>query len=222
MVSAAIRHPIRVRALEILSLRDEISATTFVHLGLGKDILELKGMGQAQQVSKVSYHLKELETAKAVTKTREVKRRGVKEKFYRANTTAYFSDEEWSELPLEQRREISRVVAQGLVVQIEGAMIADTFDSRLDRWLLWDPKELDDLGWSEMAKAIAAFHAEAARIGGQAKRRLDAARREKTRRRQAEPEKLLSINATFGLLFFESPKFPELPRPEGDEDAPDD
>ena len=149
MVSAAIRHPIRVRVLELLSVREEISATAFVHQGLGREIVQLKAITPREQVNAVFYHLKQLEDAGAVSETRSVPRRGGTERFFRANAVAYFSDEEWAETELGRRREISRVVAQGLLVQIEGAIMAGTFDSRTNRWLLWEPKDLDEQGWAK-------------------------------------------------------------------------
>jgi hypothetical protein len=127
-----------------------------------------------------------------------VPRRGASEKFYRAKAVAYFSDEEWAELELDERREISRVVAQSLVVQIEGAMMAGTFDSRTNRWLLWEPVLLDERGWSEMATAIAALHAEVKHI------RLDA-----EERINAEDDAATTIRSTFGIALFESPEVPE-------------
>ena len=210
MVAAAIRHPIRVRALEWMNNRvrgdgRELSATVFVHQGLGREIAELKDLLPGDQVSLVSYHLKELEKAGATYETRWVQRRGGKERFYRANTVAYFSDEAWAAIPLERRRGISRVMAQGLVVQIEGAIYNGIFDSRTDRWFLWEPKELDDQAFSEMATALGAFHAEAKQIEREAEKRL------KVQGKDAEP-----IPTTFALLMFQSPELPDLPDEDGD------
>ena len=216
MVSAAIRHPIRVRALEWMNNRGrgngrELSATVFIDQGLGRDIAELKGdMLKRDQVSQVSYHLRELEEAGAVYETRSVPRRGGVERFYRANAVAYFSDEVWAAMPLEERRPISRVVAQGLVVQIEGAIYANRFDSRTNRWLLWEPKDLDEQGWGEMADAIAAFHVETKHIEEEAEKRL------KEERLKADGEEVEPIPTTFALLMFESPELPDLPDEDGD------
>jgi DNA-binding transcriptional ArsR family regulator len=220
MVAAAIRHPIRVRALEWMNSRGrgdgrELSAKLFINQGLGKGIAELKPeVEYRDQVSLVSYHLKELEKAGAVYQTRSVPRRGMVERFYRAHAVAYFSDEAWAKTELEQRQGISRVVAQGLVVQIEGAIYAGTFDSRTNRWLLWEPKDLDEQAWSEMATALAAFHAEAKHIERGAALRLE-----------EQGDKAKPIPTTFALLMFESPPLPDdLPDEEvqAGEDAPAD
>ena len=206
MASAALRHPIRVRVLEAMHLHREISATSFVLEGMGKDLDVLRGRTPHQQISDVSYHLRELETFNCVTLTRKEKNRGGVEKFYRANAVAYFSDEEWAVLPLLQRQELSRVVAQGFIVQIEGAILAETFDSRTDRWLAWEPMKLDDSGWHELSSAILAFHNEVAEI------------REEAQRRLSDDEEAEPIWTTFGVAAFESPVLPES----ADALAPDD
>jgi DNA-binding transcriptional ArsR family regulator len=211
MVSAALRHPIRVRALEAMNHRGvgdlgrEISATTFIHQGLGREISELKGKSQAKQVTDVSYHLKKLEEAGAIFETRAVPRRGGTERFYRANAVAYFSDQEWAATPLGRRREISRVIAQGLVVQIEGAIIADTFDSRDDRWILYEPMRLDTQGWEELRDSNAAHYVEVQRIKSESERRIE-----------DEGTDADAIQTTFCLASFESPDPPEPTDTESD------
>ncbi len=226
MASAALRHPIRVRALEAMNYRGvgdlgrEISATTFIHQGLGKEIAELKGKSQAKQVTDVSYHLKKLEEAGAIYETRAAPRRGGTERFYRANAIAYFSDEEWAATPLEQRREISRVVAQGLVVQIEGAIIADTFDARDDRWLLYEPMRLDTQGWEELRDSNAAHHAKVRRIKSEAERRIKSESEEGIEDEGTDAD---AIQTTFCLASFESPDppGPTDTQPETTRGAPD-
>src|SRR6185369_3066393 len=95
-----------------------------------------------------------------------------------------------------------------LVVQIEGAIMAGTFDSRTTRWLLWEPKDLDDQGWAEMGTAIAAFHEEAKHIESDAESRLAKAGKDVKR-----------IHTTFGVLMFESPEHPDSPEEEVDAPA---
>lgn len=217
MVSAAIRHPIRVRALEWMNNRGrgkgrELSAKLFINQGLGRGMAELKpDVLHRDQISLVSYHLRELERAGAVYETRAVPRRGGKERFYRANTIAYFSDAEWAAIEDKDRRiGISRVMAQGLVVQIEGAIYYGTFDSRTNRWMLWEPKDLDEQGFSEMGTALGAFHAEAMHIGREAAKRLE-----------EQGEHARPIPTTLAMLMFESPPLPD-DLPDEDGDAPDD
>jgi hypothetical protein len=203
MASAALRHPIRVRALEAMILGQEVSAISLVKHGFGKDLDVMKGRTFEQQQADWAYHLRALEKANCVHLKRKVPRRGAWEKFYRANAIAYFSDEEWAAMAPPQRREISRVVAQGFIVQIEGAIIAGTFDSRPDRWLVWEPLILDERGWRELATAIGGVYAEVKQIKQAAKERLDAGGDEVT-----------PMRATFGIASFESPELPELPKPD--------
>jgi DNA-binding transcriptional ArsR family regulator len=201
MVAAAIRHPIRVRALEWMNIPRgegrELSAKLFINQGLGKGMAELKPLVHRDQVSKVSYHLRELEKAGAVYETRSVPRRGGVEIFYRAHAVAYFSDVVWAATELEQRQGISRVVAQGLVVQIEGAIYTGVFDARTNRWLLWEPMELDEQAWGELATAFASFHAEAKHIERGAEKRLE-----------EQGDEARPIPTTFALLMFESAPLP--------------
>lgn len=211
MASAALRHPIRVRLLEALHLRREISATMFVNEAMGKDLKLLKGSDHQQQVSDVSYHLVALEKMNCVCRTRKVKRRGGNEVFYRSKAVAYFSDEEWAKLPFDERKEISRVVAQSFIVQIEGALMAETFDSRLDRWLLWERMELDEQGWRELSDSTRAFYDDVEEIRNAAKGRLEDA-----------DESAAPIRTTFGVASFESPPVPEPAVLDPDDNAPDD
>lgn len=203
MVTAALRNPVRVRILEVMNVRDErgqvpeLSASGFVDGGMGDDLEAFEKRDRGQRVADISYHLRALLEARAISLTREEKggkRRGGVEKFYRANAIAYFSDEEWAEMERHEREEISRVVAQGLVVQIEGAMLADTFDSRTDRWLLWDPLKLDEQGWKELGDSTAAFYEQIKEVKADAEARL-----------KSKGEDAVPISTTFAVAVFESP-----------------
>jgi hypothetical protein len=202
MASAALRHPIRVRVLEVLNVRREVSATAFVNERLGNDLEAFKGKTHHQRIADVSYHLRELEKAGCCYVSRKVPRRGAVEKFFRANAVAYFSDEDWAELDRHERREISRVVAQSLVVQIEGAILADTFDSRTDRWLAWEPMRLDEEGWRDLNAAVHALYAQVRQI-----------RREAEDRVGREDDDAPPIMTTFGVVAFESPDHWDGPPP---------
>ena len=99
----------------------------------------------------------------------------------------------------EERSGISRTVVQGLLARLEGAMMAETFDSREDRHLSWIAMQLDEQGWREMATALAAVFGEVEQIRDDAERRSrsPAARR---------------IPSTCAILGFESPQRPDRPR----------
>lgn len=197
MASAALRHPVRVRALEAMNLGWELSATVFIQEGMHRDIEEMREKAYEEQREEVSYHLRALRKAGSTYVSRKVPRRGAKEVFYRAKAVAYFSDEEWADLPIEERRPITRVVAQGLIAQVEGGIIADTFDSRPDRWLLYEPLQLDERGWSDLRDTIAAMYEGVKVIKQESSERLD-----------ASPGDAAPIQTTFGVVSFESPDIP--------------
>jgi hypothetical protein len=199
MASAALRNPIRVRLLEAMNLGHEISATSFINQGFGKGVPGLADRTYEQQTADAAYHLRKLEKAKAVKRTKTVRNRGGEEKFYKALARAYFSDEGWAALDQERRLEISRVVVQGLIVQIEGAILTETFDSRTDRWLVHEAMKLDGQGWAELRDANATHYAEVLRIKAEAEPRIE-----------AEGEDAKTIQTTVGILSFESPELPEF------------
>jgi hypothetical protein len=87
---------------------------------------------------------------------------------------------------------LSKTMVQGLMARIEGAMMADTFDSRASRHLTWIAMRLDEQGWSEMTTALAAAFGEVEQIRADAEARLD---------RDGED----GIPSTCGILGFPSP-----------------
>jgi hypothetical protein len=93
------------------------------------------------------------------------------------------------------------VWAGQLVARADGAMRAGTFDARTDRHLVWMPMQLDDRGWDDLMSTLATCYAEVEQIRHDAKKRLAAS--------ESEP-----IPTTFGLLGFESPPPPPLPKAE--------
>ena len=192
---AALRHPLRVRILEVANTQD-ISPVQFVNEGLEPQGVNFKTPQNA--LSHVSYHFRELEKAGCIKVVDTHQRRGATEHVYRGTATVFFTDEEFEAMPREQRRDLSRTSFQGLIARVEGAMRADTFDARTDRHLTWLPMELDQRGWDEMTIALAACFGEVEQIRQDAKDRLAGSGD-------------VAIPATFGMVGFESPPPPPLP-----------
>lgn len=180
----ALRHPLRVRILEVLNEVD-MSAVQFANAGYA-------GEPDQNVLSSVSYHFRSLATADAIVPVRRRRVRGAVETTYRGPARAYFGDEDWAEIPLEERRSILRVMYQGLFARVESAMIQGTFDRRVDRWLVWRSLKFDEQGWTDFTNALHHVDAEVERISQESEARLaeDAA---------------VPIEATFGMLGFESP-----------------
>jgi hypothetical protein len=197
--SEAMRHPIRVRILEALNTRDTLSPVEFTRKGLARDVPGLKGKSIQAQMSHISYHFRALAKAGCieVVATRPV--RGSEEHFYRACARAHFGTEEWAELSDAERRGISKTMLQGFIAQGEGALLSETFDSRMDRWLAWIPFEVDERGWDELTTAIGACWAEIEQIRHEAGERL------------ADASGSDAIPVTFGIFGFESPPMGEAP-----------
>jgi hypothetical protein len=195
---APLRHPLRVRILEVANTRD-ISPVAFVDEQLEPGGISFKSRPHA--LSHVSYHFRELEKAGCIEIVRTVQRRGATEHIYRGTVTVVFTSKEFAVIPREQRRVFSRTSFQGLIARTDGAMRADTFDARTDRHLVWMPMELDQRAWREFTTALDACFAKVQDIHEGARERL------------AESDDP-AIPVTYGMLGFESPPPPSLPSAE--------
>lgn len=184
MAAEALRHPIRVRILEVLNERD-MSPVQFANAGYA-------GEPDHRVLSSVSYHFRALAEADAIVVVGRRQKRGAIETTYRGAARAYFSDEDWADIPDDEQRAISRVMYQGLFARVESAMLDDTFDRRADRWLVWRAMRFDEQGWSEFSAAMHRAYAEIESIQRDSEARLAET--------EADP-----IPATFAMLGFESP-----------------
>lgn len=180
--ATVLAHPLRVRILEILNQRD-MSPTEFCREGFAPPNME---------VSHVAYHFRELAQYGSLAVVEVNTRRGSVEHVYRGLGRAFFNDVQWNELDQEERVKISKTMVQGLLARVEGALMTDTFDSRVDRHLTWIAMRLDEQGWREMTTALAATFGEMEQIRTDAEARLDAKGEE-------------GIASTCGILGFPSP-----------------
>ena len=180
----ALRHPSRVRILEVLNEQD-MSAVQFANAGY-------VGEPDEKVLSSVSYHFRALLKCQAIVPVKRRQVRGAVETTCRGAARAYFSDEEWAEIPLDERKAISRVMYQGLFARVESAFIEDTFDKRDDRWLVWRALRFDEQGWFDFTAALHRVDAEVQLIQKDAEARLGETGQK-------------PIRATYGMLGFESP-----------------
>jgi hypothetical protein len=191
---APLKHPLRVRILEVCNERD-ISPITFVNEGLEPSGITFKDRQHA--LSHVSYHFRELEKADCIEVVETNQRRGATEHIYRGTATVFFTDEEFAAMPKAERRSLSRTSFQGLIARVDGAMRADTFDSKTDRHLTWLPMELDERGWDEVMGAMADCYHTVKQMSEDAQDRLAGSGGR-------------IIPATYGMVGFESPELPVL------------
>jgi hypothetical protein len=188
--ATVLAHPLRVRILEVLNQQD-MSPIEFCRQGYAPPSME---------VSHVAYHFRELAEYGALAVTEKNTRRGSVEHVYRGLGRAYFSDLQWNELDHQDRVKVSKTTVQGLIARIEGALMSDTFDARMNRHLTWIAMRLDEQGWSEMTTALTAAFGEVEQIRADAEARLE---------RDGEE----GIHSTCGILGFPSPAGVQLTPP---------
>lgn len=189
LASEALRHPLRVRILEVVNERD-ISPIQFMNQQLAPSV----GVS-SKALSSISYHFRALAKSGCIELVDTFARRGATEHVYRGTVRAYFTDEEWMNLSDRERCLVSRTVYQGLAARTEGAMMCHTFDSRPDRHLTWVAMEIDERGWTELMATLAGAYEDVTRI-----------RRNAEERATASGERAVPV--TVGLLGFESPPPP--------------
>jgi DNA-binding transcriptional ArsR family regulator len=191
----ALKHPIRVRILEVLCEGD-VSPIQFLHQGLLPPGVEFEDEQNA--VSTVSYHFKVLAKAGCIELVATKQRRGATEHFYRSKALAFHTDEEFAAMSFAERRAISRSTLQTLIARADGALLAGTFDNRVDRHLSWLSMELDEEGWQELRDLQAETLERAQGI--------KAAAIARNHDRAERGEETVPFPATFGALGFESPR----------------
>jgi hypothetical protein len=192
-ICAVLKHPLRVRILEVLN-EGPRSPSQFVEEGL---IPKEHFNTYQQALSLASYHFRELEKEGCLEVVESIPRRGAVEHVYRGLARVFFNDAEFEATSAEDRRELSRISLQGLIARADRAIWEETFDARADRHLTWMPMQLDERGWKEMITALASVFGELSQIRHDARDRL-----------AASGEKV--VPATVGMLGFESPPAPPL------------
>jgi DNA-binding transcriptional ArsR family regulator len=129
--------PLRQRALGVLGERpaslEEIAA-------------ELR-----EPLEQVRQDVDALERAGLVESSEEKGPNGAPERIFRSHM-GVIPDSRWARFSLEERHEISTQVTRLITGELELAVEAKTFDSRIDRHLLRIPLLLDEQGWGELAE----------------------------------------------------------------------
>ena len=192
-ICAVLKHPLRVRILEVLN-EGPRSPSQFVEEGL---IPKGSFNSYQQALSLASYHFRELEKEGCLEVIESIPRRGAVEHVYRGLARVYIDDAEFEQMDPPSRRQLSRISLQGMIARADRAISEDTFDARTDRHLTWMPMQLDERGWEEMIAALASAFGELSQIRHDARDRL-----------AASGEKVVA--ATVGMLGFESPPPPPL------------
>ncbi|HET6998290.1 MAG TPA: hypothetical protein VFI03_06835 [Solirubrobacterales bacterium] len=171
----ALSHPVRAKSLTILNQR----------VASPKEIAtELN-----EEVGKVAYHVKELKNLGCIELVDTAQRRGATEHYYRGVAQTYMSDSFWATLSTAVRNGISVTGLKVLIEAAREAVEAGTFDARVDRHLSCVTMSLDEQAWTEANGLL-----------NETLERLAVIGRESEERETGE-----RIQATFGMLGFESP-----------------
>ncbi len=81
-------------------------------------------------------------------------RRGAMEHYYRATDRAFLDAEEWAALPASIRPGLSASGLKTVFNDASSALLAGTFDKRVDRHLSWTPMIVDEQGWEELKAGL--------------------------------------------------------------------
>lgn len=174
----ALNHPVRVKALTILTERTaspkEISEQLEVPL------------------SNVSYHVRVLDELGLIEIVEEESVRGSVAHFYKSIERPLIDNPDWEKLDQRVRSAFSGYVIETVMSDAAGSLAAGVFDRRDDRHLSRTPLLLDQRGWNKVAaiqnKALDQILKEQAAAAA----RLDRAGEE-------------AIHAVAGLMCFEVP-----------------
>ncbi|HXR60668.1 MAG TPA: winged helix-turn-helix domain-containing protein [Solirubrobacterales bacterium] len=187
-LAKALAHPLRIQILVETNKRP-MSATEFAN-----------HVGGSVSPSKAAQHFRYLERLGCLepvgTKTGG-KRRGGRERFYRAIQRSLFDDSSWHSLPSTLQGEVASVTFSTYLERVAEAMEAGTFNARQDRHLTWIAMHVDQEGWDELIRRTDELFDFALKLRIQAAMRLA--------RSGEQP-----IPVTVGYACFESPKGSEV------------
>ena len=137
----AISHPLRHRLLGMLDGRTASPNMLARELGL--------------PLGRVSYHIRLLSDLGAIELVRTEPRRGALEHFYRAVTTVWFSEGDWTKLPRSARRGILGQNLQHIFSSVTAAADHGGFDHP-SSLVLRAPLRLDEAGMEEVSGLLRA------------------------------------------------------------------
>jgi DNA-binding transcriptional ArsR family regulator len=158
-LAKALAHPLRVKILS--SLHKGISSPNQLAQELGEPL------------GNVSYHVKTLLEYDCVELVKTEPRRGAVEHFYRATDRAFLSDSDWAKIPASARKGISGSILESIGQSATEAMSEGTISARKDSHLSDTPLLLDEKGWKDLNKVLAAAVKQAAEIQKEAAGRLE-------------------------------------------------
>lgn len=134
----ALNHPIRAKALTILTKR----------VASPKEIAELLEI----RLSNVSYHVRVLADLGLIELQEEEPVRGAVVHFYKAIDRPLVDNADWRKLDTKVRNAFSGYQVDALISDAAKSLSAGIFDQRADRQLTRMPLQLDEQGWRQVAE----------------------------------------------------------------------
>jgi len=181
-LARALSSPLRVKIMDALN-REEMSVTSFI---------KAYPQHSHSQVYRQFRFLEGLECIEFVEARTGGKRRGGRERFFRATAKSLFEQSSWSLLPDSVKNKITSAIVSTLIDRVAEAVQAGTIDRRPDRHFTWSDPDLDQQGWDESIEEIDAVFYRVAIRQAEAKARMA---------KSGEAP----IHVTIALACFESP-----------------
>lgn len=145
-LAKAMSHPLRVRILVETNKRP-MSATEFSNWTNGE-----------VSPSKANRHFKYLEKLECLELVEERpqggRRRGGKEKVYRAVQRSLFDESTWTALPDSLQGGLTGVTITSYLERLAEAVMGGTIDTRGDRHLTWTGMHYDQQAWDELIERM--------------------------------------------------------------------
>lgn len=132
----ALNHPVRVKALTILT--DRVASPTEISNEIGVPL------------SHVSYHVRVLDELGLIEIVGEEPVRGAVKHFYKAVERPILDTAEWERLSPHVRTAVSAYALETILKDAAKSLSAGVFDSREERHLTRTPLLLDEQGWRKV------------------------------------------------------------------------
>jgi DNA-binding transcriptional ArsR family regulator len=138
----ALGHPLRVRILEVVQLRNASPS----------ELTELL----SAPLGNVAYHVRVLEKCGCIEQVATARRRGAVEHYFRARPRSYIGHQDWRKVPRSMRDAVTGSALGSFIDRAADALEAGTMDAHDDTTLNWMPMAVDEAGWAEVATVFKA------------------------------------------------------------------
>ncbi|HEY5941867.1 MAG TPA: helix-turn-helix domain-containing protein [Solirubrobacterales bacterium] len=145
-MAKALAHPLRMHILVETNKR-AMSATQFANHFGGDDVTPTKANRHFR-------YLEKLGCLELVEERTGGRRRGGKEKIYKAVARSMFDESTWPLLPDSVQGEVTQVIFSSYLERVVEAVAAGTIDAREDRHFTWTGMHYDQQAWNELIERM--------------------------------------------------------------------